>query len=145
MCPALIHLVTFWEQDVDDECDETCYVTAAGYSNAELDFDPADVDYYYAEYPDEEGGKGTRRGRRCGDKRKKSGVPSGMSSWEAAKDVCIVIVALVALVSGTYASLVDIVAFYGGEEGSAAAAAATTMATSTIGAGPESAALIVNN
>jgi len=47
-------------------------------------------------------------------------VPDGrkgrrvMSRWTALKDVTIAIVALVALVSGAYASLVDIVAFYGG-------------------------------
>jgi hypothetical protein len=68
-----------------------------------------------------------------------------MSRWAMAKDMAIVMIALIALVSGTYASLVDIVAFYGagGEDsrhGANVNGTATT--TTTIGPGPESAFLV---
>lgn len=77
-CPAIIHLVTFWEHKDDGNVD-----------NGGGDDDGDD----YPENP---------KNRRV------------MSRWTALKDVTIAIMALVALVSGAYASLVDIVAFYGG-------------------------------
>jgi len=139
MCPAVIHLVAFWERGDED----------GGESDPENECDASD--YYVidedADLRESRVQRRRRRGSSCCQHKK-------MSLWAVAKDVTIVIVALVALVSGTYASLVDIVAFYGGGGGAhavanatadtaaAAAAAAAAVATTTIGPGPESAFLV---
>jgi len=85
LCPAIIHLATFWEH--------------TDYSGISDDGVNDDDDDNVLNVQDE------IKGRRV------------MSQWTVFKDVTIVIVALVALFSGAYTSLVDIIKFYsiGGE------------------------------
>uniref|UniRef100_A0A2H8TVR9 Proton-coupled amino acid transporter 1 n=1 Tax=Melanaphis sacchari TaxID=742174 RepID=A0A2H8TVR9_9HEMI len=143
MCPAVIHLVTFWNhgnedgEDTDDETD----------SEGDLDFDG---DYYAVDDDTDLEAVQRQPQRRRSSGRSTRRRRKGMSRWTVAKDVAIVMIALIALVSGTYASLVDIVAFYGsgGEGGGHHAAngtAVTTVTTTTIGPGPESAFLVAAN
>lgn len=135
MCPAVIHLVAFWEHNEEDgdESDDS-------ESEDDLDYEG---DYYGVdEDADLDGGaNGQPQGQRTAGR--SAGRKKGLTHWAAAKDVAIIVIALIALVSGTYASLVDIVAFYGaGGEGGAHAAVNST-ASKTIGPGPESAFLMV--
>lgn len=137
MCPAVIHLATFWNHNDEDGDDADDW-------DSEEDDSSLDGDYYAVS--DDAGlGRGARRPpqmRRSSVRRRKK----GMSRTAVAKDVAIVLIALIALVSGTYASLVDIVAFYNGGHGgahavgnaTATAAAATTAVPTVIGPGPES-------
>ncbi|CAH1732867.1 proton-coupled amino acid transporter-like protein pathetic [Aphis gossypii] len=136
MCPAVIHLVAFWNhgnengEDTDDETD----------SEDDLDFDG---DYYAVEDDTDLEAVQRQPQRRRSSGRSTRRRRKGMDRWTVAKDVAIVLIALIALVSGTYASLVDIVAFYGGESGGHHEAGAVNgTATTTIGPGPESAFLV---
>lgn len=136
MCPAVIHLVAFWNhgnengEETDDETD----------SEDDLDFDG---DYYAVEDDTDLEAVQRQPQRRRSSGRSTRRRRKGMNRWTVAKDVAIVLIALIALVSGTYASLVDIVAFYGGESGGHHAAGAVNgTATTTIGPGPESAFLV---
>uniref|UniRef100_A0A2S2PDX9 Amino acid transporter transmembrane domain-containing protein n=1 Tax=Schizaphis graminum TaxID=13262 RepID=A0A2S2PDX9_SCHGA len=142
MCPAVIHLATFWNhgnedgEDMDDVSD----------SEDDLDFDGD----YYAVDDDTDLEAVQRQPQRRRSSGRSTRRRKGMSCWTVAKDVAIVLIALIALVSGTYASLVDIVAFYGssGEGGHHAANGNGTAAahgTTTIGPGPESAFLVAVN
>lgn len=133
MCPAVIHLVAYWEhgeEDADDSDD----------SDSE---DDVDFEGDYCGVDDDTDLDGGANGQQCGQGNggRSAGRKKGMGRWAVAKDVAIILIALIALVSGTYASLVDIIAFYGaGNEGAAHVANATL--STTIGPGPESAFLI---
>lgn len=137
MCPAVIHLFAFWEHDDEDGEDN-------GDTDSEDDLD-CDGDYYaVSDDADLDGGAQHRSQRRRSSGRS-TRRRKGMSRWTMAKDLAIVLIALIALVSGTYASLVDIVAFYGagGEtSGHGVNVNGTTTTTTTIGPGPESAFLV---
>lgn len=140
MCPAVIHLATFWNHNDDEDGDEDDWD-----SGDESSFDG---DYYAVADDAGLGGRGARRPpqmRRGSAARRRK----GMSRAAVAKDVAIVLIALIALVSGTYASLVDIVAFYnggghgGGAHGGGGGGNATVFVTASpadavIGPGPES-------
>lgn len=137
MCPAVIHLFAFWEHgDEDDEDNEDTD------SEDDLDFDG---DYYAVSEDADLDASAQNRAQRRRSSGRSTRRRKGMSRWTMAKDLAIVMIALIALVSGTYASLVDIVAFYGAG-GEAAAHGAdmngTMTTTTTIGPGPESAFLI---
>lgn len=149
MCPAVIHLAAFWDNDdADEDGGESGGDSDCCTEEEEYEFDGGSV--YYAVDNDadlQRGQQQQRQQRRSSWTRRPQPRRRrrGMSRWAVAKDVAIVLIALIALVSGTYASLVDIVAFYGGEGGTAALhgenATAAAVAT-TIGPGPESAFLI---
>lgn len=136
MCPAIIHLAAFWEHGDEDGED-----TDGSETDDELDFEG---DYYaMGDDTDLDGVQCQRQPRRRSSGRSAHRRRKGMSRWTMIKDVAIVLIALIALVSGTYASLVDIIAFYG-MDGAAAAGhavdnATAAVTTTTIGPGPESA------
>lgn len=135
MCPAVIHLVAFWDNN-DENGDES------GDSDSEDDLD-FDGDYYEVDDDADLDGvpRQTQRRRSSGRSVRRR---KGMSRMAVAKDVAIILIALIALVSGTYASLVDIVAFYGagGEASGHTTNATIDSMTTTIGSGPESAFLM---
>lgn len=132
MCPAVIHLATFWDHDDEN-----------GVCSEDWDSeDDSDFDGDYIAVSDDVDLDGVRRPsqmRRSSIHRKK-----GMSRLAIAKDVAIILIALVALVSGSYTSLVDIIALHtGGHEHSGNATVVSTahanMTSHTvIGPGPES-------
>lgn len=130
MCPAVIHLATFWNHNDEDGEQSDDWDTE---DDSSLDGD------YYAVSDHADLGRARRppQMRRSSIHRKK-----GMSRLAIAKDVAIVLIALIALVSGTYASLVDIVAFYngghGGHGGHAGNATTAVPTDAVIGPGPES-------
>lgn len=131
MCPAVIHLFAFWERNDEngEDYDESD-------TEDDLDFDG---DYYAVDDDTDLDGMQRQQQRRRSSGRS-THKRKGMSRWTAAKDVAIIMIALIALVSGTYASLVDIVAFYGaGVEDGEHNVNGTYVATTTIGPGPESA------
>lgn len=136
MCPAVIHLVAFWDND-----DENGMESGDSDSEDEMDFDG---DYYVVGDDADLGGvprQPRRRNSGRSVRRRK-----GMSRMAIVKDVAIILIAVIALVSGTYASLVDIVAFYGagGETTVHAVNATLESTTTTIGNGPESAFLMAS-
>lgn len=146
MCPAVIHLFTFWEHD-DENGDSSDSDTD---SEDGLDFDG---DYYPVD--DDTDRDDMKRQQRRRSSSRSTGRKKGMNRWTMAKDVAIVMIALIALVSGTYASLVDIVAFY--EKGPEGAhrrpvngtalmmkVAGAAINSTTIGPGPESAFLVAD-
>lgn len=111
LCPAVIHLVAFWDHNDEEEED---------FRESELDDDlDYDVDDYAAyDAADLEYGGNVRwkqQERKSCDK--SDGRTKGMSRWIVLKDVTIVFIAVMALVFGAYASLVDIFAFYGSDNG----------------------------
>lgn len=136
MCPAIIHLVAFWDND-----DENGVESGDSDSEDELDFDgdyyvvgdDADLDSVPRQQQRQNSGQSLRRRK-------------GMSRFAIVKDVLIVLIAVIALVSGTYASLVDIVAFYGAGSETTVHAVNGTIETTTsvIGNGPESAFLMAS-
>lgn len=133
MCPAVIHLFAFWEHN--DETGED--YDEASDSEDDLDFDG---DYYAVDDDTDLDGVQRQQQRRRRSSGRSTRKRRGMSRWTAVKDLAIVMVALIALVSGTYASLVDIVAFYGAGGGDGERDVnGTYVATTTIGPGPESA------
>lgn len=91
LCPAAIHLATFWEHKHGNGD------TAQTFD----DVDPANP----GDVP-----------RKTRQRKRNRSKPTGMSRWTVAKDVAIIFIALIALVSGTYTSMLDILAFYGSEE-----------------------------
>lgn len=133
MCPAVIHLVAFWDKDDDDD-GEFEMNDYDDNSNEDDDFgDEVDLQ----EQDDNDVG--------VDDTESPVDKSSGMSRWAVATDVAIIIIALVALVSGTYASLVDIIALYGGGSGDEVAISATNgtaFVNTTIGLGPQSTSLM---
>ncbi|XP_025417823.1 proton-coupled amino acid transporter-like protein pathetic [Sipha flava] len=108
-CPAVIHLVAFWEHNDEEEEDFK-----------EPDFDD-DLEYEvdnYAVYDAADLEYGNKV--RWKQQEKKNcdlsvSRTKGMSKWIIIKDISIVIIAAMALVFGTYASLIDIFAFYGSD------------------------------
>lgn len=138
MCPAIIHLAAFWEHGDEDGEDSD-----GSESDDELDFEG---DYYaMGDDTDLDSVQCQRQSRRMSSGRSAHRRRKDMSRWTMAKDVAIVLIALIALVSGTYASLVDIIAFYSTDEAVASGHAAdnvTAITTTTIGPGPESAFLM---
>lgn len=105
LCPAIIHLVTFWEHDDEDDEDFK-------YSNSHTNwgFDEDENDHCEKTAP-ESSQQHDPSSRESASKRK------GMSMWTVAKDIAIILIALIALVSGTYVSLTDIIATYGDHDG----------------------------
>lgn len=91
-CPAVIHLVTFWDHDNEDDDDSENF-------DAENDLDnDTNLD------------SGSQQDQRricksiCRNK--------GLNRLTIVKDVTIIFIAFVALVSGTYVSMVDILSHY---------------------------------
>lgn len=138
MCPAIIHLVVFWEHS-EEECNDS----EDSDSEDDLDYEG---DYYGVDDDtdlQDSGANGQPQGPRNAGR--SAGRKKGMTRWAAVKDVAIIAIALIALVSGTYASLVDIVAFYGAASSNDGGAhTANTTTSTTIGPGPESAFLMAS-
>lgn len=115
-CPAVIHLVVFWHNrgagaDGDDD------------SETEDDDLNCDADYYAIEEDDDDvavqrasrrtDGVAVQRAQRRiggggGDGGATDNSEKGMSRWTVFKDIVIILLALIALVTGTYISLVNI-------------------------------------
>lgn len=106
-CPAIIHLVAFWEHNEEDGDD---FEDSSSEDDFELDGD----NYAEVDGLDLETGNNVHQQQY---KRRSSGKSvtkkKGLSRLTAAKDIAIAMIALIALVSGAYASVVDIIAFYG--------------------------------
>lgn len=137
LCPAAIHLVLFWNYNNDnDEHNEDSD------SENDLRFDGVDN---YAMFDDMslECGGSTQRQQQRGISSDELGTrKKGMSRLAAAKDVAIILLALFAMVSGAYASLVDIFHSYGSSNAVQSMNSTIAMITTTIGPGPESAFLL---
>lgn len=108
LCPAIIHLATFWEHDDEDDEDLKC-------SNSQTDWEFDDEDNNYGDEagPEDVQQHGPSSSVQSASKRK------GMSRWTIAIDIAIVLIALIALVSGTYVSMTDIIATYSDHDGHA--------------------------
>ncbi|VVC37496.1 Amino acid transporter, transmembrane domain [Cinara cedri] len=97
LCPAVIHLAVYWHQSSEADDDDS----------EEDDFN-CDGDYYSIEDDDDHGVTTERPRRRVnGESTSKS---KGMSRWIVFKDIIIILMALIALVSGTYISIRNIMA-----------------------------------
>lgn len=114
LCPAVIHLAVFWHGRG---------AGADGDSDSESEDDGSDCDADYHAVDEEadggaaiqraprriDGGVAARRARRRIDGGGATDPSKGaMSRWTAFKDIVIIVLALIALVSGTYISLVNI-------------------------------------
>lgn len=137
LCPAAIHLVLFWNYTNDnDEHNKDSD------SENDLRFDGVDN---YAMFDDMsiECGGSTQRQQQRGMRSDELGTrKKGMSRLTAAKDIAIILLALFAMVSGAYASLVDIFHSYGSSNKVQSMNSTIAMITTTIGPGPESAFLL---
>lgn len=138
MCPAVIHLVAFWEYNNDN---------GENYEDSDsendLRFDGVD-NYVMFDDMSVECGNNTQRKQQKKMSSDELGTrKKGLSRLTATKDVAIALLALFAMVSGAYASLVDIFNSYGSssKEESINSTIATII-TTTIGPGPESAFLL---
>lgn len=110
-CPAVIHLVAFWEHNDEEEED---------FKESDLDDDlEYEVDNYaaYDAADLEYGGNVHWKQQEKKNCDLSVGRTKGLSIWIIIKDVTIIIIAMMALVFGAYASLVDIIAFYGSDIG----------------------------
>lgn len=138
LCPAVIHLVAFWEYNNDN---------GENYEDSDsendLRFDGVD-NYVMFDDMSVECGNNTQRKQQKKMSSDELGTrKKGLSRLTATKDVAIALLALFAMVSGAYASLVDIFNSYGSssKEESINSTIATII-TTTIGPGPESAFLL---
>lgn len=146
-CPAVIHLFAFWEHDDDDD-DDDHEVSDSGSESEDCldsngDFHPADDG---TDLEDVSRPQNRRRQSNGGSIRRKK----GMSRWTVAKDVAIILISLVALVSGSYASLGEIIEKYGAhgviDSGHVVdnITSPITEARTTIGPGPASAFFVAD-
>lgn len=92
-CPAIIHLVTFWENN-DEYSEYFEYSDSDDNTINSAVFEGVDV-------------KDIGDALRTSEK-KRMDSDRGMNWWTATKDIVIVLMALSALVSGAYSSLMDI-------------------------------------
>lgn len=111
LCPAVIHLVAFWDHNDEEEED---FKESDLYDDLEYEVD----DYAAYDTADLEYGSNVhwkqQEKKNCDGS---VGSTKGMSRWIVFKDVMIIFIAIMALVFGAYASLVDIFAFYGSDNG----------------------------
>ncbi|XP_025207537.1 proton-coupled amino acid transporter-like protein pathetic [Melanaphis sacchari] len=137
LCPAAIHLIVFWNHNNDNsEHNEDSD------SENDLRFDGVDNYAMFDDMSIECGSvtQGQQQKRMSSDPlgtRKKA-----MNRLTAAKDVAIILLALFAMVSGAYASLVDIFQSYKVSGEVHSVNSTIVMITTTIGPGPESAFLL---
>ncbi|XP_060845018.1 proton-coupled amino acid transporter-like protein pathetic [Rhopalosiphum padi] len=133
LCPAAIHLVVFWNHfnDNGDHNEDSD-------SENDLRFDGVDNYAMFDDMSIECGGITQRQQERRMSSDELGTRKKGMSRLTAAKDVAIILLALFAMVSGAYASLVDIFHSYGSSD---KVNSTIAMITTTIGPGPETAYL----
>lgn len=139
MCPAVIHLVAFWEYNNEHENSEN-YEDSD--SENDLRFDGVDN---YAMFDDMSivcGDNTQRQQQRRMNNDESSTKNKGMSRITATKDIAIASLAIFAMVSGAYASLVDIFQSYGFSK-EHTINSTIEIITTTIGPGPESAFLLI--
>lgn len=126
-CPAVIHLVTFWEYGDDENVENSNSndnTNINHYANMYTGFDNTDPEYDAASNVQ-------NQYRTTVQNIDRSTITKKSMSWFIiVKDAFIVLLALAALVSGTYASMMDIIASYGSD--SETAPVNTTTATSIV-------------
>lgn len=140
MCPAVIHLVTFWEYNNEKENVEN-YEDSD--SENDLRYDGVDNYAMFDDMSIECGDNTQRQQQRRMSNDESSTKKKGMSRLTATKDVAIALLALFAMVSGAYASLVDIFLSYGSSSHEHTINSTIEIVTTTIGPGPESAFLLI--
>jgi len=140
LCPAVIHLVAFWEYKNENENDEN-YEDSD--SENGLRFDGVDNYAMFDDMSIECGGNTQRQQQRRISNDESSTREKGISRLTATKDVAIALLALFAMVSGAYASLVDIFQCYGSSSKEDAINSTIEIITTTIGPGPETAYLLI--
>lgn len=137
MCPAAIHLVLFWNHNNNnDEHNEDSD------SENDIRFDGVDNYAMFDDMSIECGGSTQRKQQRRMSSDELGTRKKGISRLTAAKDVAIIFLALFAMVSGAYASLVDIFHSYESSNKVQSINSTIAMITTTIGPGPESAFLL---
>jgi len=139
MCPAVIHLVSFWEYNNENENGEN-YEDSD--SENDLRFDGVDNYAMFDDMSIECGDNSQRQQQRRMNNNESSTKNKGMSRFTATKDVAIALLAIFAMVSGAYASLVDIFQSYGFSKEHTINSTIEVI-TTTIGPGPESAFLLI--
>jgi len=140
MCPAVIHLAAFWEYNNESENGEN-YEDSD--SENDLRFDGVDNYAMFDGTSIECGDNTQRQQQRRMNNDESSTKNKGMSRFTATKDVAIALLALFAMVSGAYASLVDIFQSYGFSKEHTINSTIGIITTTTIGPGPESAYRLV--
>jgi len=140
MCPAVIHLVTFWEHNYENENDE---IYEDSDSENDLRFDGVDNYAMYNDMSIECGDNTQQQQQRRMNNDESNTKNKGMSRFTATKDVAIALLALFAMVSGAYASLIDIFQSYGFDNKEHTINSTMEIITTTIGPGPESAFLLI--
>lgn len=140
MCPAVIHLVTFWEHNYENENDEN-YEDSD--SENDLRFDGVDNYAMFNDMSIECGDNTQQQQQRRMNNDESNTKNKGMSRFTATKDVTIALLALFAMVSGAYASLIDIFQSYGFDSKEHTINSTIDIITTTIGPGPESAFLLI--
>jgi len=143
MCPAVIHLVTFWEHNNENENCENDENYEDSDSENDLRFDGVNNYAMFDDMSIECGDNTQRQQQRRMSNDESSTRKKGMSRLTATKDVAIALLALFAMVSGAYASLVDIFRSYGSGSEDHALNSTIEIITTTIGPGPESAFLLI--
>lgn len=132
LCPAVIHLVAFWEHNIDnDEHFEDSD------SENDLRFDGIDNYAMFDEMSIECGDIPQQKQPRRMSSDELGSRKKGMSRLTATKDVAIALLALFAMVSGAYASLIDIFQSYGISGKDHSVNTTIAMITTTIGPVPE--------
>lgn len=140
LCPAVIHLVAFW-----DHSNENCEHYEDSDSENDLRFDGVDNYAMLDEMSIECGGVTQRQQQSRMSSDESGSSKKGMSRWTATKDMAIALLALFVMVSGAYMSLVDIFQSYGSSVKQNSINNTIAMITTTIGPGLESAFLLTKD